>query len=328
MSDEEFRATHPAVIRHLGLKVGLLAALTVVLLVVFVAYILYARGVFEARQHLTLVTDSAEGVSVGMDLTFKGFQVGRVRRIALGEDARARIEIVIARDDARWLRANSVYTLERSVVGGAKLRAFTSDLAAPPLGDGAVREVIRGDATEEIPQILAHVKTIIANLERMTGEASAINASLGNLQTVTQRMAGKGGALEAALGSAENAQKVISALDRTNQLLASLQGVSAKVDSAVSRVDRRVLGEGGVMDEAQKAAVQLNALLGGARESLKKADEVLANAQAVSANVRLASTDLAALRAEVDASLRKIGALIDEVNRKWPFERDIEVRLP
>jgi phospholipid/cholesterol/gamma-HCH transport system substrate-binding protein len=328
MSDEEYRVTHPAVIRHLGLKVGFLAVLTAALLAGFVAYILYARGAFETTQQLTLVTDSAEGVSVGMDLTFRGFPVGRVRRITLGPDARARVEITIARDDARWLRANSVFTLERSVVGGAKLRAFTSDLGAAPLADGALREVIRGDATEEIPQILANAKKIIENIERMTGEASAINASLANVQTVTQRMAGKGGALEAALGSAENAQKVLSALDRTNQLLASLQGVSAKVDSAVGRADQRVLGAGGVLDEAQKAAAQLNALLAGARESLKKADAVLANAQAVSAEAKAATGDLGALRAEVDASVRKIGALIDEVNRKWPFARDTELRLP
>jgi phospholipid/cholesterol/gamma-HCH transport system substrate-binding protein len=328
MSDDEFRVTHPAVIRHLGLKVGFLAALTAGLLVVFATYILYARGAFEATQRLTLVSDSAEGVNVGMDMSFKGFPVGRVTRITLGPDARAQIEIAIARDDAKWLRANSVYTLERSLVGGAKIRAFTGDFTAPPLDDGAVREVIRGDATEELPQIFAHTKRIIENIERMTDEASALNASLANVQTVTQRMTGRQGALEAALGNAENARKVISALDRTNQLLASLQGLSARVDSAVSRADQRVLGAGGVVDQAQKAAVQLNAVLGDARESLKKADAVLANAQAVSANAKAASTDLAALRAEVDATLRKIAALIDEVNRKWPFERDTEVRLP
>ena len=37
---------------------------------------------------------------------------------------------------------------------------------------------------------------------------------------------------------------------------------------------------------------------------------------------------LAALRAEVDANLRKVTVLIDEINRKWPFQRDSEIRLP
>lgn len=329
MSDDaEYKITHPAVVRHLGLKVTLLAIASAVIFAGFVVYVAYARGAFRPVQTLTLRADSAEGISVGMDLSFRGFPVGRVRHISLGEDARAHVLVAIPIEDAKWLRASSVYIMERSVVGTAKLRAFTSDFGAAALENGAVRDLIRGDATEEIPQILANVRRIIENIDAMTGQASALNHSLSNLSTVTGRMAGKAGVLEAALGSQENAQKVIASIERTNALLAELQGVTRRVDGVVARADQRVLGSGGVVDQAQKAGAQLNAILADARESLKKADAVLANAQAVSANAKAATTDLGALRAEVDASVRKLGALIDEVNRKWPFERDTELRLP
>jgi phospholipid/cholesterol/gamma-HCH transport system substrate-binding protein len=82
------------------------------------------------------------------------------------------------------------------------------------------------------------------------------------------------------------------------------------------------------MEDAQATVVQLNALLGDARETLKKVDAVLAEAQAVGANARSATTDLGQLRAEVDASLRKVNRLVDEINRKWPFARDTELKLP
>jgi phospholipid/cholesterol/gamma-HCH transport system substrate-binding protein len=82
------------------------------------------------------------------------------------------------------------------------------------------------------------------------------------------------------------------------------------------------------MDGTEQAIAQLNATLGDARESLKKADAVLAEAQKVGANTAAATEDLAALRAEIDANVRKLGSLIDEVNRKWPFKRDTEIRLP
>ena len=52
-----------------------------------------------------------------------------------------------------------------------------------------------------------------------------------------------------------------------------------------------------------------------------------AEAQAVAGNVRTASTDLGALRGEVDATVRKVEQLVDEVNRKWPFARDAEIKL-
>ena len=46
------------------------------------------------------------------------------------------------------------------------------------------------------------------------------------------------------------------------------------------------------------------------------------------ANTKADTTDLVALRAEVEANLRKITSLIDEINRKWPFARDTKIKLP
>jgi len=51
-------------------------------------------------------------------------------------------------------------------------------------------------------------------------------------------------------------------------------------------------------------------------------------AQGVAANTREATVDLTALRAEVEASLRRVDGLILDLNRRWPFARDAEVKLP
>jgi len=57
-------------------------------------------------------------------------------------------------------------------------------------------------------------------------------------------------------------------------------------------------------------------------------DAVLAEAQAVGQNAREATTDLGALRADVEASVRKVEGLLNELNRKWPFARDMELIPP
>src|SRR3970282_589124 len=136
--------------KNLQFRVGLLLGLTTMVAALFVLYALYARGVFEATQRLTLISENAEGVSIGMDLTFSGFPIGRVQRIALADDGRARIEIEVPRKDAKWLRNSSIFTLERGIVGGARIRAFTGNLQDEPLPDGAERVVLRGDTQEEI----------------------------------------------------------------------------------------------------------------------------------------------------------------------------------
>jgi phospholipid/cholesterol/gamma-HCH transport system substrate-binding protein len=91
---------------------------------------------------------------------------------------------------------------------------------------------------------------------------------------------------------------------------------------------RQVFGEQGVMPATRATVAQLNGLLADARLSLKKVDAVLLEAQAVATNAREGTSDLAALRAEVDASLRKVEHLVNEINRKWPFARDPEIKLP
>jgi phospholipid/cholesterol/gamma-HCH transport system substrate-binding protein len=303
--------------KNLQFRVGLLLGLTMMVAAGFILYALYARGVFEATQRLTLVSDNAEGVSLGMDLTFSGFPIGRVERISLADDGRARIEIEVPRKDAKWLRTSSIFTLERGIVGGARIRAFTGNLQDPPLPDGAERQVLRGDTQEEIPRMVATLRSVLENVEQLTG----------SLRAVAERIGGRHGAFGALLGDDE-AKKVLAAIDRANALLASLGGVSRRIDGVVAKADQRVLGEGGVLEGTQRAVDQANAILAELRESLKRVDKILADAQSVSGSAKAATNDLGALRAEVDASLRKVTGLIDEINRKWPFRRDSEIRLP
>lgn len=327
MSTERDQGVTP-IPKGLGVKVGMLLAVTILIGAGFVLYVLYARGVFEQAQRVILVTDNAEGVRVGMDLTFAGFPVGKVRSIRLREDGKVRISVRVPLEEAKWLRRSSVFVLDVPLVGAAKLRAYSSNLNDTPLEHRAERPVLRGDANAEIPRMLATLRQVLENVGQITDSGSSLQESLNNVRAVTERMAGKQGVLGAALGGEDNAKKLLQAIDRANALLASLGGVSLKLDSMLSKADQRVLGAGGVVDETQKAVAQANVILGQVSESLKQVDAVLANAQATSSNVRAATADLGALRAEVDASLRKVTALIDEINRKWPFERDTKIKLP
>lgn len=307
--------------KNIEFKAVLLLILLALLVAASALYVMYARGAFEETQRLVLLADDSEGVFVGMDMTFSGFPIGRVRRIELAEGGGARILIDVPRDDAHLLRESSVFTLTRGLVGGSNLRAFTGIPTDPLLPDGAERKVLIGDATAEIPRLLADARVLISNLSALSSENSALAASLGNLQAVTEELKGPRGALGVLLGNEANAKKLISALDRTNALLAKVDGMAAKADA-------QVFGKAGVMPEARAAIEQLNAALNEARTSLKKVDTILIDAQAVANNAKMATTDLGVLRAEIDTSLRKVEGMIDQLNRRWPFSRQPEIKLP
>lgn len=308
-----------AVVPHnLEFKAVILLAFLVVLIAGSVAYLMYARGAFEATQELVLLADDSDGVSVGMDLTFSGFPVGRINRIELGKDGKARILVAVAEKDAHWLRSSSIFTMERGIVGSTRIRAFTGVPTDPPLEAGAERTLLVGDVAAEIPLLVAAAKQLIDNVNNLTSAESALNASLTNLQGLTDKLNGKHGALGALVGNDKDAQKIIQTLDRANDVL-------AKVDGLLVKTDNQVFGKDG---NSQATIVQLNAMLGEARTSLKKMDAVLADAQVISGNAKAASGDLGSLRADVDRSLRKVEQLVNEINRKWPFARDTELNLP
>ena len=325
-------APPPLHAEHLQFKAALLLAFMFVLIVASAVYVMYARGMFESTQKLVLIAEDSEGVVVGMNLTFSGFPIGRVHRIELAADGKARILVDVASKDAHWLRTSSVFTLVRGLVGGTNIRAYTGLLGDPLLEDGAERTVLQGDAGGEVPKLIAAAKDLIESLSSLTSNQGALGASLGNLKTLTGKLNGPGGALTVLLGGEAESKKILLTLDRTNALLARLDGLSAKVDGLAIKADTQLFGNKpgslGVVLESRATVVQLNALLLDARTSLKKVDAVLVEAQAVGANVKEGTSDLSQLRGEVEASLRKVDGLVNEINRKWPFARDTEIKLP
>ncbi|MEO7106704.1 MAG: MlaD family protein [Rhodoferax sp.] len=306
---------------NLEFKARLLMVFMLILVSSSILFVMYARGAFDATQRLVLMAEDSEGVVIGMDLTFSGFPIGRVSGIELDETGKVRILVDVTQKDAHWLRTSSVFTLVRGVVGAPNIRAYTGVLDDPALPDNAVRTVLQGDVSAEIPKVISATKELLENLNSLIGSGGAVNASLTNLQTMTGKLNGPAGALGVLFGSEQDAKKVTTTLDRTNALLAKLDGMAAKTDT-------QVFGDKGVLPETRATIVQLNALLGDARESIKKVDTVLQDAQAISANARGATADLGVLRADVETSLRKIDGLVNEINRKWPFARNTDIQLP
>lgn len=311
----------PPPVANLELKARLLVLLLLVLLLGSAAYILVARGFFERTQQLVLIADDSEGIAVGMDLTFSGFPIGKVGRIELSPEGTARILVDVPLKDAQWLRTSSVFTMESGLIGGTRLRAFSGILTDPPMPDGSERRVLRGDAKAEIPLMVASVRELVGNLRALTASDASLSASLRNVQGMTEKLSGNQGALGLLMGNDKNAQKVVATLERANALLSRLDGLAANAN-------QQVFGPDGVTAQTKATVIQLNGLLADARNSLKKVDAVLQEAQAIGVNTREATNDLVSVRAELESSLRKVENLVNDINRKWPLRRDTEVKLP
>ncbi|MES2936960.1 MAG: MlaD family protein [Pseudomonadota bacterium] len=319
-SEPAAKATQ-AQVEHLETKAAVLVAFTLVLVLGAVLFLLHARGVFEPKQALVLVADDADGVAPGMDLIFSGFPIGRVRQVDLTDKGTVRISVEVRKEDARLLRTSSVFTLVRGLVGAAQLRAYSGVMTDPPLPEGAERPVLRGDANAEIQRVIGAARDVLDNLNEITGQSSELNRTIANLQAFSLKLQGKQGALHAVFGNEQDARKLVQAIENAN-------AVMTRVERFTANADRRVFGADGLASDAQASVRQFNALLADARASMKRVDAVLAEAQAVGSNLRSGTADLGSLRSEVEANLRKIEDMINDLNRKFPFAKERKIELP
>lgn len=299
---------------NMHFKVGLFTAVSLLLAGIFMVYLLHARGFFEDTFHLQLAAASADGVAPGVPVVFSGIEIGSVTSLGLNDSGGIVIHAEFLERNAKWLKENSSFTLDKPIVGGAKIRVDSPDLDAPALPDNSTMLLLTSDISKELPVLVERVKAILANVEHMTRKDGEINATLANVKTMTGRMTGEYGMLEGLLGSPEKARAVTDSLEKVRTL-------TAKLDTLAGKTDQWLYAQDGL-------AEQVTLMLNDAQASLKKADQLMANAVEISADVKEGTQDIASLRAEIDDAVRKANALVNEINKKWPFARDPEVKLP
>ena len=312
----------------LHFKVGLFAAASLLLAGAFLVYLLHARGFFEDTFHLQLAAASADGVAPGVPIVFSGIEIGRVTTLGLNEEGGIVIHTEFMERNAKWLKETSTFTLDKPIVGGARIRVESPDLNAPALTDNATVLLLTSDISKEIPALVERVKAILDNVEHLTRKDGEINATLANVKTVTGRMTGEYGMLESLLGSPEKARAVTDSLDKTRALIGKLDGLVLKVDGMAGKADQWLFAPDGVAEQTRESLAQIRLMLNDAQSSLKKADALMTNAVEISADVKEGTQDIAALRNEIDDAVRKANALVNEINKMWPFARDPEVKLP
>jgi len=305
----------------LHFKVGLFTLTTLLLGAAFMAYLLHARGYFEKTYHLQLAAASADGVTPGVPLVFSGIEIGSVTSLGLNDGGGIVIQLELPERNARWLRLDSIYTLDKPFVGSARISVDSGNLSGSTLPENSTMLLLTPDISKEIPLLVERVKAILANVEHLTRQDGEMNATLANMKTVTGRMTGEYGMLEGVLGSPEKARLVTDTLAQTRALVTRLDGLAGKTD-------QWLFAQNGVADSTRESLAQVRLILNDAQSSLKKADALMTNAVAISADVRAGTQDLAQLRAEIDDAVSKANAMVNKINNKWPFARDPEVKLP
>jgi phospholipid/cholesterol/gamma-HCH transport system substrate-binding protein len=346
-------------------KVGLFITITTLLILVSIGYVAYKKGAFSSVYTYTLVSKTGENLAEGMPVVFWGFTIGRVSSLELNEKG-VLIRIKIPEQNNRVIRANSVFVLDKPLLGASRIIVSTDNLNGPPLSSEAVAEIgvtnDINDLIKRIKPIAEKVDQIAANIGRITGNIAdpkgEVNRILKNAETVTSRFAKKDSLLEMAVGNPESAKSIQEILSRVRDITVRVDGILKKdslLEMAVGNPESAKSVQE-ILGRARDITVQVEGILRKADAMVGKTDgeiygsdgvlplvrnilrDLLAKLAALSITVENinkisgeaseSTKDLKVLRSDLDSGVRAIGNLADELDRMIPFKAKPEIKLP
>lgn len=307
--------------RTIQFKVGVFFVAMALVFTGFLVYLLYAKNYFENEQTLFLTASDAEDIDIGMPLVFSGINIGTVRKIDLTEKGSIQIKLAIPAKQTKWLHQDSIFWLDRPMLGTAKIRAVSPFPTSPLLPPNASRPLYGVEEKKDTTQLITKVQAVLENVENLTKHDGKLDRILSHLETVSQRMAGEDGVLGGIMGSPEKTERVVKIVDEVRALVRRHDELAKRLNTLTRSADQKLFAEGKVSDQLAGALADTRKTLQQAEDSLKKLDAILSD-------VKTTSSDLPRLRDEVENTLHKTQTLINELNETWPFAKPKELVLP
>ena len=259
-------------IRYADQIVGFFSLLALALLVVFVFMIGAKQNWFAKKNTYYAYFTSGAGFSVGMDVSYKGFPIGKINDVKL-EGSSARVEFYILADYSEYVKENSLVELITSPIGLGSSFIFHPGRGPGPLPSGseiyridsiAARELISekkirieiqedsiGVLMKKVSMIMDNVNILLFNLNgAISGESenstpinkivSGITEITHNISVLTDTLNSQDGAVPALLGRelTTDVSDVLKNISIVSEELTSITGNADKiVDTALPEVD-------------------------------------------------------------------------------------------
>lgn len=280
--------------KKIEFKVGLFVALTSILIIASVMYLAYSKGFFTREYIFTLSSKSGEDLTEGMPVLFSGYKIGKVESLELNDQGLLLIKIRIPERHVKWIRSNSTFSLYKPLIGSSRLIVTTENLKSPTLSPKSIPEItIVNDINDTIKKVqptLVKVDNVVTNIEKMT-----------------TTMAHKDSLIEMAVGTPESAKSVNESLKKIKDILV--------------KTDEQIYGDDGALPLIRKILKDMIIKLG-------KLNAALDNVVKISADTADSTKDLKALRDEIDTTVNTINNIVNEIDKKIPFKKEPEIKLP
>ena len=257
-------------IRYADQIVGLFSIAAVVGLIVLVFAIGGKQNWFTKKYHYYTMFDSGANLKTGMDLTYKGFSIGKIKKIQLEGNA-VRVDYFILEDYSEYVTDGSLVQLSVSPIGLGSSFNFLPGAGNEKIESGS--EIFRLDSRQgmkileekknritpsddRITALMDQVQFFLASITRLTGELnnafvgrgeSPLTQTVGNIETITKNLGELTGSLKDPEGmvpkllgkqmSASLTEVFSNLTSITNELVSISENADSIVADAVPQVD-------------------------------------------------------------------------------------------
>ena len=213
-------------------KIGFFVIIALLGIVLTVIAVGIQQDVFSPKTRLFIVTDSGQDISEGMAVKLRGFNIGKVEKLELTDDARVKVTLSILRSHMKWVKSDSKARLLKEGVIGANIIEITlgSEKEKPLEHNALIAFERERGLGQVVDQLYAEVIPLIEDLKRVARRADTLLAGLPATQQKLDT------ALTSATKNFENLEKV-TASDLpaiTKRGRETIEGAKKVVDS-VSR---------------------------------------------------------------------------------------------
>jgi phospholipid/cholesterol/gamma-HCH transport system substrate-binding protein len=197
---------HDEDVRFKGLekKIGLFVIAALLGIVLTIIAVGIQHDVFSPKTHLLFVTDSGQDISEGMEVKLRGFNIGKVERLELTDDARVKVTLSILRSYMKWVKTDSKARLIKEGVIGANVIEITpgSDKEISLEQNAQLDFERERGLGQVVDNLYAEVIPLIDDLKRVVHRADTLLAGLPATQQKLDAM------IYSASKSFENLEKV------------------------------------------------------------------------------------------------------------------------
>lgn len=284
------------------ISVGIFVVLTAVLLVLSIGYIIQKKGFFEKKYHFNLVASSGADLVEGMPVLYSGFTIGVVTSLKLTDKGQVYVVIEIPKHERRWLKENSLFYLNKPLIGSPTIMVESKKLEASLLENHAERELITKDGINEligkVQPVLDDLQGIVTNINLLTSEKGDLAKILRNSEIISYK-----------LSKSNVVSKVESAL------VDKKRGILPEVALLVKNANSGILGEN------NSSLSRINAMLDDIALKLKKLDHTVDV-------INESSDDVSGLTKDVKFSIKKTDEVLEGLSAIIGSQPEGKVVLP